>query len=57
MFEENTPNVNKPQNKPRIWKSTGQRLEPENCIKFGTWNIRTLNKPSALQCMLNAIQK
>jgi len=35
---------------------TGQRLESEKCIKIGTWNIRTLNKPGALQYTLNAIQ-
>ncbi|KAF0682285.1 craniofacial development protein 2-like, partial [Aphis craccivora] len=52
---ENT-NVKKPQNKPRIWKRTEQRLESENCIKIGTWNIRTLNKPGALQCMLDTTQ-
>jgi len=54
---ENTLNVKRLQNKLRMLKRTGHRLESENCIKFGTWNIRTFNKPGALQCMWDAIQK
>jgi exonuclease III len=31
-------------------------LETETGFKIDTWNVRTLNKPGALQCMLNAIK-
>jgi hypothetical protein len=48
--------VKKPQNKPRNWIN-GQRPELENGIKIGTWNVRTLNKPGALQYLLDAIKK
>ncbi|KAF0772472.1 craniofacial development protein 2-like, partial [Aphis craccivora] len=48
--------LQKPQNKPRNWIN-GQRPELENGIKIGTWNVRTLNKPGALQYLLDAIKK
>jgi hypothetical protein len=35
---------------------TGQRLDTETSIKIGTWDVRILNKPRALQCILNAIK-
>ncbi|KAF0713600.1 craniofacial development protein 2-like, partial [Aphis craccivora] len=48
--------IKKPQNKPRNWINE-QRPELENGIKIGTWNVRTLNKPGALQYLLDAIKK
>ncbi|XP_008183016.1 craniofacial development protein 2-like [Acyrthosiphon pisum] len=33
-----------------------KRLELGNGIKLGSWNVRTLNKPGALQCVLNVAE-
>ncbi|KAE9537576.1 hypothetical protein AGLY_006599 [Aphis glycines] len=46
--------VKRPSKKPRNWIENGKRLESENGLRIGTWNVRTLNKPGALQYVLNA---
>jgi len=33
-----------------------KRLELENGIKLGSWNVRTLNKPGALQSVVNVVE-
>lgn len=47
--------VKKPSKRqPRNWIKNGKQLESENGLRIGTWNIRTLNKPGALQYVLDA---
>lgn len=46
--------VKKPSKKPRNWIENGKQLESENGLRIGTWNVRTLNKPGALQYVLDA---
>jgi len=41
--------VKKPSKKPRNWIENGKQLESENGLHIGTRNVRTLNKPGALQ--------
>jgi len=46
-----------PKNKPRIWSDKmDKQLELGNGMKLGSWNVRTLNIPGALQYVLDTIK-
>lgn len=46
-----------PNNKPWIWNDfLDKQLKLRNGIKLGSWNVRTLNTPGALQYILDTVK-